>query len=176
MVRIAAGDRTAYKILVDRHLATFLIFSSRVIADRAEAEDVMQEAFVRVWKNAAKWDKKRGVRFTTWFYRIVLNLCIDVKRRRKPGSDLSEAYDVTSDGPEPDDMLEEKQRAAAISRALEQLPQRQRVAITLCYLQEMGNRQAAEVMNISVGAIESLLVRGRAKMAELLETQQDSLL
>ncbi len=87
MIRIGGGDRTAYKILVDRHLRPYLVFAARVIQDRAGAEDIMQEAFVRVWKNASKWDQGRKTRFTTWFYRVVMNLCIDAKRKYKPAVD-----------------------------------------------------------------------------------------
>jgi len=178
MTRIAEGDRTAYKMLVDRHLRSYLAFTTRVIGDRMEAEDIMQEAFIRVWKNASKWDQDRKTRFTTWFYRIVMNLCIDVKRRRKrrPVSELEEAYDISSDDPLPDARLSEKQMAAKISEALEELPERQKMVMTLCYLQGLGNKEAAEILDISTGAIESLLVRGRKKMAELLKAEKQEFL
>ncbi|MBL4612223.1 MAG: RNA polymerase sigma factor [Emcibacter sp.] len=178
MTRIAEGDRTAYKMLVDRHLRSYLAFATRVIGDRMEAEDIMQEAFIRVWKNASKWDQDRKTRFTTWFYRIVMNLCIDVKRRRKrkPVSELEEAYDISSDDPLPDARLSDKQMAVKISEALEELPERQKMVMTLCYLQGLGNKEAAEILNISTGAIESLLVRGRKKMAELLKAEKQEFL
>ena len=178
MTRIGEGDRTAYKMLVDRHLRSYLAFATRVIGDRMEAEDIMQEAFIRVWKNASKWDQDRKTRFTTWFYRIVMNLCIDVKRRRKrkPVSELEEAYDISSDDPLPDARLSDKQMAVKISEALEELPERQKMVMTLCYLQGLGNKEAAEILNISTGAIESLLVRGRKKMAELLKAEKQEFL
>lgn len=176
MIRIGSGDRTAYKMLVDRHLRNFLAFATRVVGDRAEAEDVMQEAFIRLWLNAAKWDSARGVRFTTWFYRIVMNLCIDVKRKRKPVSDLDEAYGLASHEPLPDQNLRDRQMAQRVGEALEHLPERQRVAMSLCYLQDLGNKQAAEVMEITIGAMESLLVRGRKRMAELLESERQDFL
>ncbi|MCK5423792.1 MAG: RNA polymerase sigma factor [Emcibacter sp.] len=174
IVRIADGDRTAYKMLVERHLRIFLGFAARVVGDWAEAEDIMQEAFLRVWKNAAKWDQGRKTLFTTWFYRVVMNLCIDVKRKRrsKPTLDLSEAFGVISDTPKADEYLSNKQMAAQIAVAMEQLPQRQRIAMSLCYLQGLGNKQAAEILGISTGAIESLLVRGRKTMAEILKAQK----
>lgn len=176
MVRIGDGDRTAYRMLVDRHLRDFLAFAARIIGDRAEAEDVMQEAFVRVWKNAGKWDQGRKTRFTTWFYRIVMNLCIDTKRRRKPTSDLDAATDMAMEGPLPDDQLSDKQKASKVAEVMKLLPERQRLAMTLCYLQEKGNKEAAEILDISIGALESLLVRGRARMAGLLQDQKDELL
>ncbi len=176
MIRIGDGDRTAYKMLVDRHLRSFLAFATRMTGDFSEAEDIMQEAFVRVWKYASKWDQGRNARFTTWFYRIVMNLCIDLKRKKKPASALSEAFEVKSADALPDARLSDKQMASRLAAALEDIPQRQRTALTLCYLQGLGNKQAAEVMDITIGAVESLLVRGRARMALLLEEQKDELL
>ncbi len=172
MIRIGGGDRTAYKILVDRHLRPYLVFAARVIQDRAGAEDIMQEAFVRVWKNASKWDQGRKTRFTTWFYRVVMNLCIDAKRKYKPAVDLAEAYDVQSDEIQPDAHLSEKQMAAEIATALQHLPDRQRMAMTLCYLQGLGNKEAADILGVTTSAMESLLVRGRKKMAELLSAHK----
>lgn len=178
MIRIADEDKTAYKMLVDRHLRMFLAFAAHVAGDRTEAEDILQEAFIRVWKNAAKWDQGCATRFTTWFYRVVMNLSIDVKRKRKrkPVIALDEAFEVKSDEPRPDELLSDKQMAAKIAQALEQLPDRQKIAMTLCYLQGLGNKQAAEVLQITTGAIESLLVRGRKKMAELLKEQRKEFL
>ncbi len=143
---------------------------------RREAEDILQEAFVRVWKNASRWDQNRNTRFTTWFYRIVMNLCIDVKRKRKPVSELVEAFEMKSTGLLPDAQLSDKQMAAKIAVALKLLPERQKIAMTLCYLQGLGNKEAAEILDISIGAIESLLVRGRAKMAELLKEHKEEFL
>lgn len=178
MIRIADGDRTAYKMLVDRHLRVFVGFAARVMGDRAEAEDILQEAFIRVWKYAVNWDQSRKASFTTWFYRVVMNLCIDVKRKQKrtPTIELDEAFEVESDDSGPDERLSDKQMAAQIAQALEQLPQRQRIAMTLCYLQGLGNKQAAEILDSTTGAIESLLVRGRRAMAELLKEQRQELL
>ncbi len=176
MIRIGDGDRTAYGMLVDRHLRSFLAFATRLTGDFSEAEDIMQEAFVRVWKYAARWDQARNTRYTTWFYRIVMNLCIDLKRKKKPASALSEAFDVESADALPDARLSDRQMASRLAAALAEIPPRQKVALTLCYLQGMGNKEAAEVMDITIGAVESLLVRGRAKMAELLEEQKDELL
>jgi len=176
MTRTGDGDRMAYRILVDRHLAGFLAFASRVTGDRAEGEDILQEAFLRVWKNAVTWDPDRNVRFTTWFYRIVMNLSIDAKRKRRPVTDLGEANEVKSADALPDQQLSSKHMAAKVDIALKRLPERQKIALTLCYLQGMGNREAAEVMDITVGAVESLLVRGRRKMALLLKGQREDFL
>lgn len=169
MIHIGNGDRMAYRALVDRHLGSFLVFAARLVGDRVEAEDIIQEAFFRLWRNAFRWDPGRNVRFTTWFYRIVMNLSIDAKRKRKPVSSLDEASAVASDEATADEKLSDRQMAAEITRALQQLPERQRIVLTLCYLQGMANREAAQILDITVGAVESLLVRGRKRMALLLK-------
>lgn len=172
MIRIGDGDRTAYRMLVDRHLRMFLGFAARIVGDRSEAEDIMQEAFLRVWKTAAKWDQGRNARFTTWFYRVVMNLSIDVKRKRKPTIDMDEVFELKSERAKPDECLSDKQMAVKVAAALEQLPKRQRIAMSLCYFQGLGNREAAEILSVSTGAIESLLVRGRKRMSEILMEQR----
>lgn len=176
IIRVGDGDRVAYKMLMDRHLRTFLAFANRTIGDKLEAEDIMQEAFLRVWKHAPNWDASRNVRFTTWFYRIVMNLSIDVKRKRKPSQSIDDAFDMISSAPIADQMLSDKQIAAKLAKALDELPERQRLAVSLCYFQGLGNKRAAEILEVSVGAIESLLVRARAKLADLLQDQRQEFL
>jgi len=136
----------------------------------------MQEAFLRVWKHAPKWDVSRNVRFTTWFYRVVMNLSIDVKRKRKPSQAIDNGFDMVSSEPIADQKLSDKQMAAKLADALDKLPERQRLATNLCYFQGLGNKQASEVLEVSVGAIESLLVRARAKLADLLKDQRQEFL
>ncbi|MCF8474943.1 MAG: sigma-70 family RNA polymerase sigma factor [Emcibacter sp.] len=176
MVRIGDRDRVAYKVLVDRHLRNFMAFAVRINGDRSEAEDIMQEAFMRVWNKAVEWDQNRHTRFTTWFYRIVLNLSIDVKRKKKSTSELSEAMDIMSNEMPADAVLSEKQMAFKIAEVMMHLPKRQRIAVSLCYLQELGNQEAAKIMDITTPALESLLVRGRRKMAELLDKKREEFL
>ena len=176
IIRVGDGDRVAYKMLMDRHLRTFLAFANRIVGDRTEAEDIMQEAFLRVWKHAPKWDESRNVHFTSWFYRIVMNLSIDVKRRRKPSQTIDDGFDVTSSEPIADQKLSDKQMAIKLAKALEELPERQRLATNLCYFQGLGNKQAAEILEVRVGAIESLLVRARARLADLLKDQRQEFL
>ncbi|WP_417317317.1 RNA polymerase sigma factor [Emcibacter sp.] len=176
ILRIGEGDRTAYKMLMERHLRLNLAFATRLLGNAHEAEDVMQEAFVRVWKHAGNWDPSRKTKFTTWFYRVVTNLCLDVKRKRRPSVDLGEAVEIEDGGLGADGILEEKQRAGRIAEALERLPDRQKAALVLCYLQGRSNREAAEVLDVSVNALEALLVRGRRKLGEILSREKNDLL
>ncbi len=176
MLRIGEGDQTAYGILVDRHLSLNLGYATKLLGNEAEAEEVMQEAFVRVWKHANRWDPSRNTRFTTWFYRVVTNLCYDVGRKRKPQEKVEVLERIPSGEASAENVIAVEQRSDQVKKALQELPQRQRMAIMLCYFQGLSNREASEVMEVSLNALESYLVRGRRNLADILRDEKDSLL
>ncbi|MDA9180169.1 sigma-70 family RNA polymerase sigma factor [Emcibacteraceae bacterium] len=176
MLRIGEGDQTAYGMLVDRHLSLNLGYATKLLGNSAEGEEVMQEAFIRVWKHAAKWDPARKTKFTTWFYRVVTNLCYDVCRKRKPQENVEILENIPSSDTGAENIIAVDQRSAQIKKVLELLPQRQSTAIMLCYFQGLSNKEAAEVMEVSLNALESYLVRGRRKLAEILGAERDQLL
>lgn len=176
MLRIGEGDQTAYGMLVDRHLSLNLGYATKLLGNAADGEEVMQEAFIRVWKHAAKWDPARKAKFTTWFYRVVTNLCYDVGRKRKPQENVDILENIPSSEAGADNIIAVDQRSAQIKKALELLPQRQSTAIMLCYFQGLSNKEAAKVMEVSLNALESYLVRGRRKLADLLGAEKDQLL
>ena len=159
MVRVGAGDRDACRALVERHLARLVAFATRVLGNRAEAEDVAQDVFLRVWSSAHRW-RPGPARLTTWLHRVALNLCLDRLARRRHAS-----LDAVPDPPDPrptaEAALHERAIGERVNQELASLPDQQRIAITLCHYQGLGNRLAAEVMGISVAALESLLARGR---------------
>ncbi len=168
MQRVGRGDEAAYRILVDRHLPRSLGFAARMLGDRADGEEVMQEAFLKLWRGAASWEAG-SARFTTWFYRVVLNLCIDRQRRRKgrevPMEDAGDPADERQ-GAEAD--IHDRQVGRLIDGALAELPERQREAVSLCYLQGLSNKEAADVLQVNIKALESLLTRGRAALKQKL--------
>ena len=172
LARVARGDASAIRALVARKLPRLLALAHRMLGDASEAEDVAQEAFVRIWRQAPDW-KPGHARFDTWVHRVTLNLCYDRLRRRRetPMADPPEQADP---GAAPDRGLEAADVGARVSRALQALPERQREAIILCHYQELGNLEAAAVMGVSVEALESLLSRGRralrAALADLAES------
>jgi len=176
MLRIGEGDQTAYGMLVDRHLSLNLGYATKLLGNPAEAEEVMQEAFIRVWKHASRFDPARKTRFTTWFYRVVTNLCYDVGRKRKPQEKVEVLETIASDDMSADNVIAVDQRSTQIKTALEEIPQRQCTAILLCYFQGLSNREAAEVMEVSLNALESYLVRGRRNLADILREDKESLL
>ncbi len=176
MLRIGEGDQTAYSMLVNRHLSMNLGYATKLLGNRAEAEEVMQEAFIRVWKHAIRWDPARKTKFTTWFYRVVTNLCYDVGRKRKPQEKVEILETIASDEMSAENVIAVNQRSEQVKEALEELPHRQHTAIILCYFQGLSNREAAEVMEVSLNALESYLVRGRRNLADILSDEKSSLL
>ncbi|MBI1339548.1 RNA polymerase sigma factor [bacterium] len=172
--RVGEGDRRAAAELVRRHLPRMVGLARRMLGDASEAEDVAQEVFLRVWKHAAKW-KPGQAKFETWMHRVAMNLCLDRLRRgsRNGGevpADLPDEHASTTRA------LDVEQRRERVQRALDQLPERQRAALVLCYYQEKSNIEAAEIMDVSVEALESLLSRARRALKSGLAAERAELL
>lgn len=169
VARVADGNSIAYEQLVLRHADRFLALAERLLGERMEAEDAVQEAFAKLWSRAGSFNPDTA-RFTTWFYRVVANACYDRLRRRRHTRPLSDGWDEADDRPGADEQIVEGQRARQIRSALDLLPERQKAAVLLCYFEEISNIEAAQVMEISVKALESLLVRARKALRDRLAT------
>jgi len=166
LLRVAQGEEAAARALAHRKLPRLLALAGRILGERAEAEDVAQEALLRAWKQAGRWTPG-AARFDTWLHRVALNLCYDRLRRRRetPMAALPEQVD---DGPAPDRGLQAADVARRVAAAMKALPDRQREAIVLCHYQEFSNIDAAGLMGVSVEALESLLSRGRRALRAAL--------
>lgn len=167
--RIARGDQSAIRQLVARKLPRLLALGVRMLNDRSEAEDVAQETFMRVWKQAGNW-QSGAAKFDTWLHKVALNLCYDRLRSRKDYSD-EDAPELIDPALIPEQRLDKSQQGDLISIALAALPNRQREALVLQYYQELSNIDAADLMGVSVDALESLLSRARRNMRTLLAEQ-----
>jgi len=165
LVRAANGDRRAAARLVRTHTPRILGLARRMLRDEAEAEDVTQETFIRLWRMAPDWTPGRA-RLSTWIHRVALNLCYD--RLRKPRPVDGEPPDAPDEGPSAEQSIHARELAQRVREAVDRLPPRQRAAIALCHYEEMGNIEAAEVLEVSVEALESLLSRGRRALREAL--------
>jgi len=165
--RIARDDSDAVREMVGRKLPRVLALAARILGDRVEAEDVAQETFVRLWRQAPHW-RTGQARFDTWLYGVALNLCRD-RLRRKREVYTAEPPETADPGPLPDRRADERDTARAVETALAMLPERQREAIVLQYYEELSNVEAAAAMGVSVEALESLLARGRRNLRCLLE-------
>lgn len=164
---IGAGDARAAEALVRRHLPRMVALARRMLADASEAEDVAQDLFLRVWREAPRW-KPGAAKFETWMHRVALNLCYDRLRRRRETPDPDAGVDVADSRPMPADEWLARQRAARVDAALAELPERQRAAIVLVHYQDLTNIAAAEMLEVSVEALESLLARGRRALKAAL--------
>ncbi len=170
-----AGDASATEALVRRHLPRMVGLARRMLNDASEAEDVAQEVFLRVWREAPRW-RPGAAKFETWMHRVALNLCYDRLRRKREKPDAEAGVHVADTAPMASDVWLAKQRAAKVHAALAELPERQRAALALVHFQELTNIAAAEMLEISVEALESLLARGRRTLkASLADVAQDLL-
>lgn len=175
VARAGGGDRAAAGALVLRHTDRIFAVAWRMLGDRAAAEDATQETFLRLWLNAAKW-KPQGAKFETWLYRVAMNVCLDRLRRRGRERPEDEAPERVDPAPLADARIEAAQQREAVEAALAALPERQRAAITLCHYQELSNIEAAEALEISVDALESLLARGRRALRDRLVSRRAELM
>jgi RNA polymerase sigma-70 factor (ECF subfamily) len=171
VARAGQGDRAAAQALMARHLPKMTSLARRMLGDGNEAEDAVQDAFMRLWTHAARWQPGQA-KFETWLYRVTLNQCYDRLRARKT-VDLDAALHVADPSPSPESRLSDATVSRAIAAAVQELPERQRAAIALCHYQECGNIEAAEILGVSVEALESLLARGRRSLRARLSHLKD---
>jgi RNA polymerase sigma-70 factor (ECF subfamily) len=163
MAAIGQGDQRAFARLVERHSRRATALAVRITLNRSDAEEVVQEAFLRAWVKAPTWRPQEGAGdalFATWLRRVLVNLCID-RRRRPPGEDLDKIPEMADDAPAADERLQSMQTQRRVAAAVAELPERQRAALALCHFEGVTNIEAAAILGISVGAVESLLVRAR---------------
>ena len=171
MALVAAGDNAAFRRLMARHIGRAIRVAETVVRGSAEADDIAQEAFIRIWRNASAFDPKVA-RFTTWMHRIVVNLSIDRKRRNGSGhaplpEDLPDAGESALDG------LLAAEQQDTVQCALNELPDRQRAAIALFHFEGLSGRDSALAMNLSESAFESLLTRARSALRQRVLTTLD---
>ena len=166
MVRIGRGEQAAFAVLARRHAALCAALAARVLGNRADAEDVAQEALLRVWTNAPRWQPV--AKFRTWLTRIVINLCLD-RKRRAPWVVLEAAGELTDPARDPAARYESDERERQLAAAIGQLPVRQRAAIVLVYREGMSHVEAAEILDTSVSAVETLLARGKTALRRALK-------
>ncbi len=163
---VRKGDQRAYSELVERHLPAIEVYAKRIVNDDTLAQDIAQDVMVVLWQRSSDFNPNKA-RLTTWLHRIAHNRCIDImrKRQREVSWDPSESEHPLSESDTP---IERQ----PIDVALMRLPESQRTVLVLTYYQNLSNREVAEIMNSSVRAVESLLVRARGNLKIQLETQQ----
>ena len=170
----AAGDRDATLTLTQRLTPRVMGQAFRMLGNRAQAEDVAQDAMMRLWKIAPDWDADRA-QVTTWLYRVVANLCTDVLRKRGRGVALDAIEEPSSDAPSVAQTLQTRAREDALRTALADLPERQAQAVSLRHLEELGNPQIAVIMDTNERTVESLIARGKRALIARLSGRKSEL-
>lgn len=173
IARFAAGDQSAARSLTARLVPGVLALARRMLRDQAEAEDIAQEAMMRLWKMAPDWQPGRA-KPSTWLYRVTSNLCTDRLRRARSTS-LDDTSEPADDRPGALHDLILQDRASALNLAMSRLPDRQRLALHLRHFDELSNIEIAEIMETSVEAVESLTGRAKRALADALLPNQDKL-
>ena len=174
----AEGAPEAARLLTRRLTPMALRVAVRLLNDMAEAEDVAQDAMLRLWKAAPGW-RADEAKVSTWLYTVTRNLCMDrirrVKTRGGTAVDIDAIAEPADPGPAADVRLTEAARNTALADALADLPERQREAVTLRHLEGLSNPEIAEIMDISTEAVESLTARGKRNLATALAARRNDL-
>lgn len=168
IVQVARGDIRAFEILVRRYQKPALRAAQRFVFDRQEAEDLAQEAFLTVFRNAGKYESKAS--FKTWFFTILLNLCRNVAKKKKPVYlDFDSTEPELIGNQDPAGQFDRQQLQQVLAKAIFKLPENQRAAFILCHYENFSYAEAARSLGVSVKAVESLLVRAKRQLREELD-------
>jgi len=167
LVAYANGDGQAARILTTRLLPRVLAQATRMLGSQTEAEDIAQDAMMRLWKIAPDW-RQGEAQVSTWLYRVVANLCTDRLRKRRGAVSLDQVSEPLDAAPSVVAQMQTQARMTALSEALAQMPERQAQAVSLRHLEGLANPEIAQIMDISVRSVESLTARGKRALSDLM--------
>ncbi|MCE9610807.1 MAG: sigma-70 family RNA polymerase sigma factor [Chthoniobacter sp.] len=183
MARVKQGDETALQALIEAHQHRIIGTVAKMLGDSGDAEDIAQQVFIRVWKSAARYEPT--AKFTTWLFKITRNLVFNELRRRKrhPAQSLDAAAFHDDDRPmqvadhtvkAPDTSVLDEEMQAAIQRAIDELPETQRMAVILRRYDDIPYEEIGEILDLSVPAVKSVLFRARTELREKLKRYLDA--
>ena len=169
MERVSQGDHAAFSILVEQYAPALERFAIRLLLQHQQAEEVVQETLMRAWQRAGDYDAKKS-RLSTWLHQIAHNLCVDILRRRNRELPLANGAETAVTLPDTTECpTATRETQDRVANAIARLSERHRTALVLTYYQSLPNREVAEIMGLSVRALESLLVRARQQIKITLE-------
>ena len=174
LARFASGDQSAARMLTDRLLPGALRQAWRMLGDQTEAEDVAQDAMLRLWKQADSW-RAGEAKASTWLYRVVHNLCIDRIRRRKPQVPVEDAPEPVDPDPSVLERMAQSETSVMVAKAIGTLPERQKRALVLRHFEGWSNPEIGQELECSVEAVESLLARARRQLAKIMKEEREAL-
>ncbi len=162
MLRVAGGDSLAFRLLAGRHMAKGHAIAFRITHNREDAEEAVQDALSRIWRNAARFEPGRAA-FSTWFYSILVRCALDRMRRRPPDAEDIDAFaeQLADPGEGSDAAYLRGGEARRIASAVAALPEQQKTAVVLCYYEDFTQPEAARIMKVNLKQVEGLLSRAR---------------
>ena len=161
--QIQEGSHEAFATLVNRHSNRFYSIAYRLVSNKDDAEDIVQEAFLKLWDRPQLWNPNKQAKFTTWFYKVIINLCFDLTKKKKP-IDLPEDIELVDRNPGQDVLLDTHQKQTLLEGFVQELPARQQLALNLCFYEGLTNKQAAEIIGVKVKAVQSLIMRAKTTL------------
>lgn len=165
---VQSGSHDAFGALVRRHTERFYRLAYRYVQHKETAEDIVQAAFLKLWEDPGKWRPERNSKFTTWFYRIVVNLCLDWQKKKRPES-LEDDVPLVDEKATLDAAAIRNEQQKLLEKEIAALPDRQRTALNLCFEEGLSNQEAAEVMGLNLKALQSLIMRAKATLKERMK-------
>ncbi|MCP4395128.1 MAG: sigma-70 family RNA polymerase sigma factor [Alphaproteobacteria bacterium] len=168
MKDVANGSQASFTKLVNRHIHPAIGYANKMTSGNHEAEEAVQEAFIKIWEHAPSWQPDRAT-FKTWFYRILTNKCIDILRKNKKIIIGVDENQIDNEHKHAEEQLEKKQQNQLIVSYIDKLPERQKSALMLSYYEGFSNKEAAEILDVGIKGFESLLVRARKTLRETMK-------
>lgn len=165
-------DHGAFSELVTRYSAKLYSTAYRMLMNRTDSEDMVQDVFMKLWNEPDSWKENSNAKFTTWFYRVIINQCIDYKRKKKYRN--HEEYKESASGKfNTAEILENRSRSELINMYIMELPERQQIALNLYYYENMNINEAAEIMGLKPKGLESLVSRAKENLRNRLKVHHD---
>ena len=162
------GSHQAFAEVVKRHTERFYRLAFRYLQNKEAAEDVVQDAFLKLWEDPGKWQADRNTKFTTWFYRVVVNLCLDWQKRKRP-VELNEEMPLADERESADQAMLRNEEQRVLEKEIAALPERQRTALNLCFDEGLSNQDAADAMGVNLKALQSLIMRAKTTLKERMK-------
>jgi RNA polymerase sigma-70 factor, ECF subfamily len=171
MRMVQKRDHAAFSELVRRYWRKCYSIAYRFEGNIPGSEDAVQNTFLKIWQRPELWDAKKNVKFSSWLYRVIINICLDNKKKKSPetGYDLEK---ISCNNKFYDERFDKKEKQKWLENSILTLPINQQIALNLCFYEELSNREAAEIMNISVKAVQSLIMRGKNTLKLMLNRTQ----
>ena len=163
--KVQQGNHEAFSVIVHRHSNRFYRIAYRLVSSKNDAEDVVQEAFLKIWERPRLWDSTKGAKFTTWFYKVVINLCLDHNKKKRPLG-LPEGLEVADQKPGLEDVVDTHEKRIMLEKMIRELPERQQLALNLCFYEGVSNKAAAEILGVKLKALQSLIMHAKTTLKE----------